>query len=76
MPKTKINVVQDEEMPVQRDVLAKAICDLSDSIGKLYASGLNQNAVIVLLQDSTKQSKKSIKRVLDSISQLRADYTL
>lgn len=71
---TKLNVVQGKDV-VTKDVLAKSICDLSDATNKLMASGLNESAIIVLLQDSTKQSKRAIKRVLDAMSQLRADYT-
>lgn len=74
MPVTKLNVVQGKEV-VTKDILAKAICDMSDATNKLMASGLNEDAIIVLLQHSTKLSRRNLKRVLDSMSQLRADYT-
>ena len=71
---TRLNVVQGKDV-ITKDVLAKAICNLSDATNQLMASGLNEAAIVVLLQDSTKQSKRAIKRVLDAMSQLRADYT-
>lgn len=75
MPRARVNITQDADEPISKDVLAKSICDLSDSLNKILLSGLNEKAIVVLLQDSTKCSKRTIKRVIDSIGQLRADYT-
>ncbi len=75
MPRTRIAVVQDPDEVVSKEVLAKAICDLSDAANKLLLSGLNEKAIIVLLRDATGQSKGAIKRMLQAMSQLRADYT-
>lgn len=75
MPKIKLNVTQDVSKPITKDILAAQICKLSDSISLLYNSGLNEAAILVLIGDSSKLSKRMIKRVLDSIAQLRADYT-
>lgn len=71
----KVNVIQDDDNPVPKDVLATAICKLSDNTNKLITSGLNENAVIVLLADSTKLPKRDIKLVLRALGQLRAHYT-
>ncbi len=75
MPRTRIAVVQDPDEVVSKEVLAKSICDLSDAANKLLLSGLNEKAIIVLLRDATGQSKGAIKRLLQAMSQLRADYT-
>lgn len=75
MPRTRVAVVQDPEEVVSKEVLAKAICDLSDGVNKLLLNGLNEKAVVVLLRDSTGCSKGTIKRVLQAMAQLRTDYT-
>lgn len=67
--------IQDPENEVPKDVLATEICKLSDSINKLILSGLNERAVIVLLQDATGIPKKKIQAVIQAIGQLRVDYT-
>lgn len=74
MPR-RVNVTQDEDAPVPKDVLANEICRLSDSANKLLASGLNEKAVVVLLHDATKIPKNKITAVLDALAQLRTDYT-
>lgn len=73
MPRTRIEVLPVPT--VTKEMLATAICKLSDSANELLASGLNEKAILVLLADSSKMSKKSIKKVLDAMAQLRADYT-
>lgn len=75
MPKQKVNIVQDEEDLIPKDILATEICKLSDAVNKLLLSGLNETAVVVLLRDATNLSKRNIKIVLSALSQLRADYT-
>lgn len=74
MPRTRINITQGDDV-VSKDVLAASICKLSDSVNQLLVSGLNEKAIIVLLQDSTGCSKRTIKTVIESMGQLRADYT-
>lgn len=75
MPNHRINITQDEDKPVDKDILATAICKLSDAINQILLSGLNEEAIIVLLRDQTGISKRDIKLVLHSLGQLRADYT-
>ena len=75
MPRQRVNVIQDEETPVPKDILAAEICKLSDATNKLILSGLNQKAVVILLRDATGLSKRDINAVLDGLGQLRAEYT-
>lgn len=75
MAKRSVNITQDEEAPVPKDVLATAICKLSDAATKLLVSGLNEDAVVTLLKDKTGLSKRNVTLVLHSLSQLRTDYT-
>lgn len=71
----KVNVIQDKDEPIPKDVLATAICKLSDNTNKLILSGLNEEAIVVLLVDSTKLSKSKIRHVLRALGELRANYT-
>lgn len=75
MARAKVNVVQDEDNPIPKDVLADAICKLSDNTNKLLLSGLNEEAIVILLVDSTKLSKGKIRHVLQALGDLRLKYT-
>lgn len=70
---TKVEIVPDHKHTKQ--VLAKTIAQMSDALNVLQLSGLNEHAILVLLEDSTGVGKRTIKKVLDAIHQLRADYT-
>jgi hypothetical protein len=70
-----VKVTQDEQKPVEKEVLATAIVSISDAVKKLYDSGLNRRAVVALLADSTKLGKGTIETVLDSLLDLRKTYT-
>lgn len=60
--------------PESKEILAEAITRISESFAKLSASGLNREAIIVLVHDHTKISKRDIKLILDSLSRLRGWY--
>jgi 2-phospho-L-lactate guanylyltransferase (CobY/MobA/RfbA family) len=73
MQKTRIEV--KPEPTVTKEMLSTSICKLSDAANELLNSGLNEKAILVLLSDYTKISKKTVKKVLDAMGQLRAEYT-
>lgn len=75
MSRTIVNVTQDKAHPVTKEVLATAICKLSDNTSKLLQSGLNHKAIVVLLRDATGLPKTKINMILNAINQLRTDYT-
>jgi transcriptional regulator CtsR len=60
--------------PESKEILADAIVRISEAFTKLSASGLNRDAIIILLHDHTKISKRDIKLILDSLSRLRGWY--
>ena len=66
--------VKKSDPPETTEVLAEAIVRLGEAARKLRADGLNERAIIVLLNDYTKIGKKDIKIVLDGMRQLRAWY--
>ncbi len=74
MKNEKVKVVQDDAAPVEKEVLAQAIVDISAALKKLRASGLNERAILALVKDDTGISKAEVKRVLDSLAGLRRTY--
>ena len=60
--------------PVEKEVLADAIIRVSDGMSALSRSGLNQRAIVALLQDYTNLPKTQIKMVLNGLSELKGMY--
>jgi hypothetical protein len=71
----KLNVIQEKNNELPKDVLAKAIDDISSSVNGLLISGLNHKAVVALVHDDSGISKKTIKMVIDSLGSLKETYT-
>lgn len=63
------------EKPVTKEVLATAIIQISDAVRKLDKSGLNQKAIVALVNDDTKLGKGIIETVLLSLRDLAKTYT-
>src|SRR5271170_4074734 len=73
--KQRVVVLQDEEAPIEKPVLATAIIAISDAVKKLEKSGLNRKGVIALINDDTKLGKGIIETVLLSLGNLAKTYT-
>jgi len=69
-----IKVKQEDEKPVAKEVLAEAIVRIGEAADLLRKSGLNERAIVVLLNDYTKVGKGDIQLVLNGLRQLRAWY--
>lgn len=54
--------------------LARKIEEIQDGIMELKKKGLNDRAVVVLLQDSTKLPKGQIRKILKAIENLSVIY--
>ena len=67
-------MVDEEE--ISEETLVEAIEKISKAAQALADSGLNQKAVIALLHDKTKLSKKNISLVLDNLKELADHYTI
>ena len=75
IPRKKwIRVVQDEENPVEKKVLAQSIRDISKAFQKLLSSGLNQRAIVSLVHDSSGVGKPDIRAVLESLKTLEKEF--
>lgn len=72
--KTKVVVRQDPEKPVERNILAQAIVDISRAAKRLADGGLNRDAVIVLLHDRSGIGKRDIGLVLAHLTQLEKEF--
>jgi len=69
-----IKVKKTEGKPESTEILASAIVSIGKAADKLLSSGLNTEAVIVLLQDYTKLPKRDIKLILNSLKRLESWY--
>jgi hypothetical protein len=54
--------------------LAQAVGKISQAMHELRSSGLNEHAIIVLMADSTKLSKRTITKVLTGLNDLGKFY--
>ena len=69
-----VQIKKSEDVPEPDTILAEWILDISNSMSKLESSGLNKKAIIVLVHDDCKVSKKVIAQVLNSLESLRQNY--
>ena len=68
-----VKVVKSDP-PETKEILAEAIVRIGEALLALQASGLNQRAIIVLLQAETRLPRSDIKLVLDSLARLKGRY--
>lgn len=80
-----VKVKKNEENPETTEILAEAIIKISNAIEKLsQSSGLNEDALILLIQDHCeyikhgytrrKPTRIEVKNVLESMKTLRGYY--
>lgn len=68
-------VVEHIDAQISREVLAQTIVDISTSMKRLLASGLNRKAIIILIHDQSRIGKREIELVLNNLDALAEDYT-
>jgi hypothetical protein len=71
---SRLNVEQGEK-PVDRKVLAEAIVNISRAFLALRSTGLNRKAIVLLVSHSAKVRQMDVEAVLDSLENLRREYT-
>lgn len=69
-----VKVNKNPEKPETTEILAEAIVRISEGFEKLQDSGLNEEAIIVLLHDRSKISKRDITVVLQNLRTLKGYY--
>lgn len=73
--KESIIVQQDEQKPVERNVLAQSIVDISKALRSLTSSGLTRRAVIALVHDlAPSVGKSTIRVVLEQLGELERQF--
>lgn len=75
MSKPSVKIIQDPETPVEREVLAQAIVNISKSFERLLRSGVNRRAVVILIAYDTKLGIGQIENILGSLDRLAQNYT-
>lgn len=70
----RIKVKKNKEEPETKEVLAEAVVRISDAITRLKKSGLNEDAIIVLVHSKTFVKKGDIRAVFRALRQLRGWY--
>lgn len=68
-------VVVQPEPPIEKRVLADAIVAVSKAMTDLQKSGLNREAIVVLVCNDTKLARRDVNAVLDALRILKARYT-
>lgn len=66
--------VKKSDPPESTEILAAAIVHISEGMEKLTASGLNEDAIVTLIQHKTKLSRRNIEVVLDAQKRLAGWY--
>lgn len=74
MGSSRLSVKKTPGTPESKEVLAEAIVKISEAMQQLTSSGLNRDAIVVLLAAKTGVTKKDINAVLDGLNRLRGWY--
>lgn len=63
-------LVQDEEQPVEKAVLAQAIVDISRGVQRLQQGGFGRETVAILIHHHGKVPLRDVRVVLDHLAWL------
>lgn len=66
--------VKKGDPPETKEILAEAIVRISDALVALQASGVNERAIIILVQADTGLAQHVIRSVFSALRQLKARY--
>ena len=69
-----IKVVKDAENPEPKEILAAAIIKIGEAADALRKSGLNEDAIVILLHAKTTVPKRDIKVIFDGLRRMRGWY--
>lgn len=70
----KIKVVKNAETPEPKEILAEAIVRIGENFERLKQSGLNEDAIVILIHDYSKVPKKDIRIVLNNLRLMKGWY--
>jgi hypothetical protein len=66
--------VKKSDPPESTEILAEAIVRISEALDSLYKSGVNRDAIVILIQAKTKLSRRDIEAVLNAQKRLAGWY--
>ena len=72
--KNIIKVVKNVNKPEPTEILAEAIIKIGENFESLSKSGLNREAIIILIHDHSKVSKRDISIVLENLRLMKGWY--
>lgn len=72
--KAVVAVEQDPDDAVPTKILAKAIVEIAEAAKKALASGLKEEAIVLLIHDNTKVGRPAIRQVLRCLPELADIY--
>lgn len=73
----KVKVMQDENAPVEKGVLAQAIVDIAKAATQLSRAGIGHNDLVALIvrRGPSRLTKTAVSDTLSALDQLRRDYS-
>jgi hypothetical protein len=74
MKRPRVTVQRDEINPEPITIIARDIMSISDAMRKIDKLALSRIALVALIHDQTKISKRTINVVLDSIRDLEKTW--
>ena len=81
--RTSLDVVNDPDKPVHRQILSEAIVRISAAMKMLIGSGLNRRAIVVLVHDAIATDSRGRKiglmqigEVFDALEELEDRYCI
>ena len=69
-----VRVKKSEKNPETTEILAEAIVRISKAFKALQKSGLNEEAIVILIQAQTRLPRRDIANVLRALKRLRGWY--
>lgn len=72
--KPSIKIVKNAEKPESKEILAEAIVRIGKAMDDLSKSGLNERAIVALINFETKIGLNDIRTVLGALKKLRGWY--
>lgn len=82
VPHTKVRIIEEQERPVERNVMASAILNISQAVQRLSTNGLTFDGIVILTQHNCRSTSKygtkpglaDVRAVLRSLGELEKQY--
>lgn len=68
----KTSIVQDPEHPIGAEIIAQSIVDIAEAMKKINETRLTRDAIVTLIHERSKISKRDINIVLNNLEQMES----